>query len=78
MQGKGGREAATEGRSPTALGSGGRARRGGQVGGHDAGTGLVLRCAPLLPHAFALVRVASTLSHPNQTLPREEIASSHP
>jgi len=33
MEGKGGREAATEGRAPTTLGSGGRARRSGQVGG---------------------------------------------
>jgi len=33
MEGKGGREAATEGQTPTALGSGGRARRSGQAGG---------------------------------------------
>ena len=38
MEGKGGREAATESRAPTALGSGRRARRSGQAGGRGGQT----------------------------------------
>ena len=45
MEGKGGREAATEGQAPIALGSAGQAggaagRRGGQVGRHGRQAGL--------------------------------------